>query len=78
MAYFPNGSSGECFDDQCAKCRFFEMACPIAGVQMEFNYSACDNEVATKILAALVRDDGTCEMFKMNPSVFAQKEAPDA
>lgn len=65
MAYFANGSEGECFDDQCARCKYGELPCPIAAVQMVYNYDAVGNKTATEILEALVRDDGTCEMFEM-------------
>lgn len=65
MAYFANGSEGECFDNQCGICKYGEEPCPIAFVQIEFNYDACNNEAASKILNRLVNNDGTCEMFEM-------------
>ena len=64
MAYFPNGTAGECFDNQCAKCKYGEEPCPIALVQMNYNYDACNNKVATAILGALVKNDGRCMMFE--------------
>ncbi len=64
MAYFSNGSEGMCFDDQCAKCKYGRLPCPIALVQVTYNYEACNNEVATKILDTLVSSDGTCSMWK--------------
>ena len=64
MAYFSNGSEGMCFDDQCARCKYGQDPCPIALVQMEYNYEACNNETARKILDSLVSNDGTCSMFK--------------
>jgi hypothetical protein len=67
MAYFPNGLSGECFANQCARCKYGEAPCPIALVQAVYNYDACNNEVATKILGALVKDNGRCAMFAMDP-----------
>jgi len=70
MAYFANGSEGECFDEQCVRCRFAEDGCPIAFVQTAFNYEACNVPVAQKILDALVRQDGTCEMFVMADGLF--------
>lgn len=63
MAYFSNGSEGSCFD--CANCKYQDKPCPIALVQMEYNYEAVNNTVATKILDALVKQDGTCTMFEM-------------
>ena len=64
MAYFPNGSAGMCFDDQCTKCIFGKKACPIAWVQIDNNYEAANNPVARKILDYLVKSDGTCAMYK--------------
>ena len=63
MAYFSNGTEGMCFDDQCQKCKYGQMACPIAFVQLLFNYDAANNKVATEILNILVRNDGTCNMW---------------
>lgn len=71
MAYFSNSTDGELFCEQCSKCKYGEKPCPIALVQMEYNYDACNNEVATKILELLVKDDGTCEMRKMFKKDFA-------
>ena len=73
MAYFPNGCAGEVFDEQCCKCRYGEKPCPIAYVQMAYNYPACNNEVARKILDFLVKDDGTCEMFKTFQKDFEER-----
>lgn len=70
MAYFPNGCAGEVFDEQCSRCIFGERPCPVALVQREYNYSACNNKVARAILDELVKDDGTCTMFQMAPGVF--------
>lgn len=75
MAYFPNGTAGEVFQDQCARCRYGEKACPIWFVQYEYNYAACNNEVATKILDQLVKNDGTCAMFELDKEWFEQKTA---
>jgi hypothetical protein len=76
MAYFSNGSEGMVFDDQCARCRYGKEPCPIALVQMEYNYKAVNNEVATKILDTLVHNDGTCAMFKEFEKDFTITEAP--
>ena len=65
MAYFANGSEGECFEAQCDECRYGQKPCPIALVQQLYNYDAVNNNAATEILNTLVQDDGTCEMFKL-------------
>ncbi len=70
MAYFPNGSAGECFDEQCTKCRYGQGCCPIWYVQSTYNYPACNNEVASAILGHLVKDDGTCAMFEQDRDHF--------
>jgi hypothetical protein len=73
MAYFSNGSEGMVFDDQCAKCKFGQRECPIALVQIMYNYDQLkdESETATKILDALVKDDGTCTMWEMAKADFA-------
>lgn len=71
MAYFSNGSEGEVFDDQCARCKFGQKPCPISAVQMLYNYDACNVPVARKILDSLVANSGECAMFKMSPATFA-------
>jgi hypothetical protein len=63
MAYFSNSSEGELFADECADCIFGERPCPIAMVQMNYNYEAANNETATDILNDLVKNDGTCMML---------------
>jgi len=64
MAYFSNGTEGEVFYHQCSLCKYGDKACPIALVQEMYNYDACNNEVARKILDELVADNGTCAMWK--------------
>ena len=54
MAYFSNGSEGEVFDVECIECPLGETGCPVAGVQMSYNYKACNNPVAREILNDLV------------------------
>jgi len=66
MAYFSNGSEGMVFDDQCAKCKYGMKPCPIAWVQVNYNYDAVNNKVATDILNDLVKDDGSCQMYEMD------------
>lgn len=64
MAYFSNGTEGSVFDHQCSICKFGEENCPIAMVQMDYNYSACNNPIAREILDYLVANDGTCAMYE--------------
>jgi hypothetical protein len=64
MAYFSNSTDGMKFDEQCNKCKYGEHPCPIAYVQMTYNYDAANNEVATKILNNLVDNNGKCQMLK--------------
>lgn len=63
MAYFSNGTEGEVFAEQCGRCVYGMSYCPIHFVQTEYNYQAVNNEVAIKILEALVKQDGTCNVF---------------
>lgn len=73
MAYFSNGSEGAVFDDQCAKCKYGDKPCPIAFVQMEYNYDQLNDttETARKMLDALVKSDGTCTMWELAKQDFA-------
>jgi len=63
-AYFSNGTEGTVFDHQCSLCKYGEKNCPISFVQQMYNYDACNNKVAREILDELVKDNGTCAMFK--------------
>ena len=73
MAYFANSSEGAVFDRQCSQCRFGQEPCPIAMVQLDFNYRAVGNQLATDILNDLVKDDGTCMMFALDPKFFKER-----
>ena len=70
MAYFSNGFEGMVFDEQCCRCKYGKMPCPIAWVQSYYNYSAVGNKVATAILNYLVKNDGTCSMYEMGKKDF--------
>jgi hypothetical protein len=72
MAYFSNGSEGIVFDDQCAKCKFGEYPCPIAFVQIEYNYDQLNDHTGTsrKILDHLVSANGRCAVFEMAKGDF--------
>lgn len=71
MAYFSNGTDGMVFDEECLSCKYGQKACPIALVQMEHNYSACNNKEARKILDSLVSNQGTCAMKQEFKEDFA-------
>ena len=74
MAYFSNSGEGDCFNKQCGRCRYDSQPCPIEYVQMIYNYDAVNNKVATEILDCLVKNDGTCTMFKTFQSDFELTE----
>lgn len=73
MAYFSNGSEGMVFDDQCTKCKFGDKPCPIAFIQMHFNYDQLKDTTGTasNILNHLVKPDGTCTVWEMAKEDFA-------
>ena len=64
MAYFSNGSDGMAFNGECQQCKFGQEPCPIAAVQLLFNYDSVNNNLATNILKMLVHDDGECTMLR--------------
>lgn len=72
MAYFSNGSEGMVFDAQCAKCKFGDKPCPIAAIQMIYNYDQLNDKTGTarKIMNELVKDDGTCTVYEMAKQDF--------
>lgn len=72
MAYFSNGTEGMVFDNQCAKCKYGMAPCPIAWVQMNYNYDQHNDKsgTATKILNDLVKRDGTCAMYELDKINF--------
>lgn len=63
MAYFSNGNEAGKFENQCANCDYGEEHCPIQHVQVLYNYDACNNKVARKILDSLVDTKDGCVMF---------------
>lgn len=71
MAYFSNGSEGMCFDEQCSKCKYGQHPCPVAAIQMQWNYDQIGNELARKIMDNFVKRDGTCTMWEMAKQDFA-------
>ena len=63
MAYFSNSSEGSVLDEQCIECFLsHEIPCPVAWVQMNWNYKQIGNDMAREILNELVTEDGDCKM----------------
>ena len=55
MAYFPNGTAGECYcEEYCYKCRFYddEEGCPIFNIHLAYNYE--DDKRIKDILNTLI------------------------
>lgn len=66
MAYFPNGSAGEVLDNQCAECPLGDGPCPVALVQMMYNYTQVgDGEKNLRdAMTLLVDERGICQVRK--------------
>lgn len=64
MAYFANGSEGMVFDAECDSCKYGSCPCPIAMIQLTYNYEAVGNRTATKILNDLITNEGICKIKK--------------
>jgi hypothetical protein len=77
MAYFSNSSEGSCLDEQCEKCIFGELSCPIFLVQVNYNYEACNNKTAREILNTLIDNDGNCSMYKEFKNSLDRETNPD-
>lgn len=73
MAYFSNSSEGMVLDDQCSRCKLStgDLPCPILMAQMNYNYEACGNSIATAILNDIVAPGGACQMFSRFPDLLA-------
>ena len=52
MAYFPNGTSGEMYEEKwCCQCRHYEPQCPIMDLHLFYNYDFVnDKEHPAKIM----------------------------
>jgi len=63
MGYFPNGTSGQIFEEEfCDHCLHNEGACPVWTAHMIYNYDECNNP--NSILHMLIpKDCSTCNMF---------------
>ncbi len=75
MAYFANGSEGDCLDQQCSLCRYGEQPCPIFEMQLMFNYDQLKDTTGTasNIMDLLIKNDGTCTMFQRFENDFSLK-----
>ena len=67
MAYFANGTEGDTLNEQCHKCLHGmsdSVLCPVAAVQMEYNYKQLDdgNEDLHAAMNLLVNEAGECQM----------------
>ena len=70
MAYFSNGTEGAILDVQCMKCRLADEACPIAIVQMDYNYDQIELEdkgfpQLRKAMNELIDKKGICKMYEL-------------
>lgn len=76
MAYFSNSSAGVNFDQGCMDCPLADhddFLCPIAKVQLAYNYEQVGNRAATEILEALVDQEDGC-MIRDRVLQLVQKE----
>lgn len=75
MAYYPNGTSGVIFDKGCVDCLHEELdyGCPIAFIQMNYNYSQHDHEKVKEILDYLVDQEKGCIL---RDKIMALKKGP--
>ena len=64
MAYFSNSTEGMVLDSQCDECIHEdpEAGCPVAFIQMNYNYIQVGNTNLEQILLALVDKNGCCQM----------------
>ncbi len=79
MAYFSNGSEGEVLDEQCVKCLPYD-PCPIALVQLEYNYTQCSagQEKMRELMNCLVDEKGNCRMKRyVKPRLQNKRSRPD-
>jgi len=67
MAYFPNGTAGEIFDEQCSNCLHGisdDIMCPVCYVQTTYNYDQTRpmEKKLRECLNSLVNEKGICMM----------------
>lgn len=77
MAYFPNGSSGEILDNQCASCSLGQSPCPVLLVQLTYNYDQVDKgqEKLREAMEILVDKRGVCQVkIQMDKTSLSAEE----
>ena len=65
MGYFSNGTEGFYLEEQCHNCLHGlndEMLCPVALVQLTYNYSQIGNDDLQAALNMLIDEHGICLM----------------
>lgn len=82
MAYFANGSEGMHMDTQCDECLHGcgeRVGCPVAFVQMHFNYDQCapGQEKLRECLTMLVGEDGNCRMKALIDEHYKRRNVED-
>jgi hypothetical protein len=67
MAYFSNGTEGDVLDNQCAQCPLGQLPCPVALVQLEYNYEQLDdgNAKLREAMNLLINEQGICKTFEL-------------
>ena len=80
MAYFANGSEGECLEAQCGRCPLGDKTCPIKHVQLLYNYAQLrkGNEKLQEAMEILIDKGGNCQMFPLIRVDQRPKDEPPA
>ena len=80
MAYFSNSTDGAILDGQCDECIHEdpEAGCPVALVQMLFNYDQCGIGKLESCLNMLVNVDGICLMKPVIEKYYTKKPLKEA
>ena len=74
MVYFSNSGEGMWLDEQCCECIHEDETalCPIAEIQLMYNYDQVGNELAEKIMDKLISKGG-CRMKPMIEKYYKKK-----
>lgn len=62
MAYYSNSTEGEPLHSQCNACKCYD-GCPIALVQVEYNYTQFKDRRIEEILSMLVDQQNGCTLY---------------